>query len=269
MNGYTSEDDFKANLNSSFKGSNLLPFPNRIKDGKYNFQGKDYQLNMNFPHESNAIHGLIFDIPFKVTDKKAEEASCSLKLEYSSRPFPGYPFHYLVKIVYTLRENSGFECKVKINNLLPHAMPVGHGWHPYFMADSGKVDDLFLQFPADAILEVDKTNIPTGKKQPYNSFNKLKKIGDTKLDSCFQLSRDKDRAEIIIHNKENGFGYCIWQETGQFKYNFLQIYTPPDRKSVAIEPMTCAPDAFNNNNGLIILGPLEKMQTSFGISAIK
>ena len=123
LNGYNSADELRKNLNTSFKGSNLLPFPNRINNGKYTFEGKDYQLNVNFPHESNAIHGLIFDIPFKVTDKKTDAASCSLKLEYSSRPFPGYPFHYLVKIVYTLSEKSGFECTVKISNLTHQAMP--------------------------------------------------------------------------------------------------------------------------------------------------
>ena len=66
-------------------------------------------------------------------------------------------------------------------------------------------------------------------------------------------------------NKDMDFGFTIWQETGKYKYNFLQVYTPPHRKSIAIEPMTCAPDAFNNKDGLIVLGPFESFYAVCGI----
>jgi len=70
-------------------------------------------------------------------------------------------------------------------------------------------------------------------------------------------------------NKTNTAGYRICQETGKYKYNFLQVYTPPHRKSIAIEPMTCAPNAFNNEQGLIILAPFESFSASWGISMVK
>jgi aldose 1-epimerase len=269
MNGYLSEEELKETLHSSFKGSNLFPFPNRIRDGKYTFHDQDHQLNMNFLQENNAIHGLVFNSKFKVVDKEDGQIACTLIVEYSAEPAPGYPFSYLFKVEYKLKEETGFECKIKVANTMDKSIPVGHGWHPYFKAGSETVNVLALEFPADKMVDVDERNIPTGNSKVYNEFNTLKEIGDTKLDNCFEISQNDCQANITLKNTSTGFGYTIWQETGKYKYNFLQVYTPPDRKSIAIEPMTCAPDAFNNKEGLIILAPLERFQASWGISPLK
>lgn len=266
MKGYVSEESLKETLETSFRGSNLFPFPNRIRDGKYKFKDTEYQLDINFPNESNSIHGLVYKTPFKIVDKEDGEIGCTLILEYRSKPAPGYPFQYLFKIIYRLKESSGFECRIKVANMTDQSIPVGHGWHPYFMAGSEKVDDLSLQFPAESMLEVDDRSIPTGEANPYSSFQDLKPIADTVLDNCFQLSDQEGCADIIVKNTGTGFGYRIWQETGKYKYNYVQIYTPPDRNSIAIEPMTCAPDAFNNQKGLIVLSPLENFYAMWGIS---
>jgi aldose 1-epimerase len=269
LDAYSTEQEMKKTLASSFKGSNLFPFPNRIKEGKYSFGGKAYQFPLNFPQESNAIHGLVFDQPFKVVDHEDGEIGCVLILEYTSDSSPGYPFKYMLKIIYRLTAESGFECKMKISNMTDQSLPAGHGWHPYFMANTKKIDEVWLQFPATSILAVDDRNIPTGESSEYHEFNTLKQIQNTVLDNCFLLADTDDRAEIILQNKKDNFGYKIWQETGKYKYNFLQVYTPPTRKSIAIEPMTCAPDAFNNQNGLIKLGPLESISATWGISHLE
>ena len=147
-------------------------------------------------------------------------------------------------------------------------MPVGHGWHPYFRIGDHIIDELLLQFPAEAVLKVDERNIPTGETVAYNKFNQLRQLENTVLDNCFLLPDTDTNAEIIIMNKSKDFGYRIWQETGKYKYNYLQVYTPPERKSIAIEPMTCAPDAFNNQMGTIILAPLEMISATYGITRI-
>lgn len=266
MDGYSSEEEIKETLHSSYKGSNLFPFPNRIKDGKYRFLDQEHQLNMNYPQENNAIHGLVFDTEFKVVDAEDGEIACTLILEYNAEdPRPGYPFTYIIKLIYRLNEQGGFECVFKVSNSTDQSIPVAQGWHPYFMAGSEKIDELSLQFPAEEVLEVDKQRIPTGKTTNYKQFNKLTQIHDTQLDNCFKLLPENGCASILL-KREDGFGYKIWQETGKYKYNYLQIYTPPGRKSIAIEPMTCAPDAFNNKQGLIVLAPFERFQTSWGIS---
>ncbi len=268
LDGYISPQDAEKNLETSFKGSNLLPFPNRIADGKYSFHDQLFHFPINFHQENNAIHGLLFNQELKVIDQEDGEIGCMLILEYQAEESEGYPFKYHFKINYRLSEDRGFECKVKFTNLMDQSIPVGHGWHPYFRLGENAIDNLLLQFPAKDILKVDKRSIPTGELEPYNKFNQISIIGNTVLDNCFLLKDENQYAEIIIMDKSKDFGYKIWQETGKYKYNYLQVYTPPHRKSIAIEPMTCAPDAFNNQMGLVILAPQEVMSTTFGISKI-
>lgn len=268
MDEYHSEQDVKDNLNTSFKGSNLLPYPNRIADGKYSFQDQSFQFPVNFKDENNAIHGFLFNQEMKVVGHEDGEIGCMLILEHGAEETEGYPFKYHFKVTYKLSEDQGFECKVKFTNLMDQSIPVGHGWHPYFRLGEGAINDLCLKFNAKELLEVDNRSIPTGKSEPYSEFNRLSVIGDTKLDTCFLLSDEDNPAEILITDKSQKAGYAIWQETGKYKYNYLQVYTPPHRKSIAIEPMTCAPNAFNNQMGLIILAPQEAMSASFGIRKI-
>jgi aldose 1-epimerase len=269
LDGYTSDKDAAETINSSFKGSNLFPFPNRIKGGKYEFGGKSYQLNVNFPNENNAIHGLLFDQEFRVIENRDGDQGCKLVVIYKPVTKPeGYPFEYSLEVTYQWKAKVGFECTSRITNHSKEDIPVGVGWHPYFKIASEKVDELSLQFPAISVLEVDSKLIPTGNSKPYSVFNKLTQIADTQLDHCFVLNTESSPAEIIIQNQKTGFGYKIRQETGKRMYNYLQVYTPPTRKSIAIEPMTCIPDAFNNKTGLITLIPGKSTYTTWGVTKL-
>jgi aldose 1-epimerase len=266
IDGYKSEKDVNENLETSFKGSNLFPYPNRIADARFSFEGKDYELPMNFPHEKNAIHGLVYKKNFNVIEQESGEIGCKLFIKYMvEEKIEGYPFNYQLEITYKLHAEKGFECETKISNLDDQHIPFGHGWHPYFITGKSSINDLWLQFPSDEILEVNQRGIPTGKSEKYTNFNQLQQIAQTELDSCFLLEESEKPAEIHIVNRTKNFGYTIWQERGINKYNFLQIYTPPKRKSIAIEPMTCAPNVFNNGKGLIVLSPLERVSVSWGI----
>jgi len=267
--GYTSPEDVEKNLTSSFKGSNLFPFPNRIRDGKYNFGEKTYQLDINFEAENNAIHGLVFDKEFEVISKENGDVNCSLVILYKPKNLPGgYPFSYTLEIEYRWIKYALFECISKVTNHSDKDIPLGIGWHPYMLADADKVDDLWVQFPSKKMLEVDKRMIPTGNSENYTDFNQLTQLGSTSFDSCFELNTDVTPAEVVIYNKNKNFGYKLWQETGDQKYNYLQVYTPPTRKSIAVEPMTCTPDAFNNKNGLITLAPGKSLSVKWGISPL-
>jgi aldose 1-epimerase len=268
IDGYISNQDADENLTTSFKGSNLFPFPNRIADGKYSFNNEFHQLPLNFPNENNAIHGLVFDQEFIISEREDGSNSCMLVLTYEAVETAGYPFRYLFQVKYHFRENTRFDCEIKVKNIMSKPIPVGHGWHPYFKLGNEPINNLVLQFPAETILKVDKRNIPTGESTPYDKFNRLSLISDTRLDDCFRLSKGKDRAEILIMRGSKDFGYKIWQETGKYKYNYLQVYTPPHRKSIAIEPMTCIPNAFVNKEGLIILAPEESFSVLWGIDKL-
>jgi aldose 1-epimerase len=251
---YESVEDVLLNLHNTFKGSNLFPFPNRIADGMYIFAGQKFSLPLNFKNEKNAIHGLVYDQQFDVVNQGSGHQGCFLTLQYLSPDIcEGYPFKYKLKQIYFWKKNRGFGCITLITNLSNCEMPVGHGWHPYFKAGTDIIDDLAIQFPSVEIIDLDQRNIPTGRSSIYNEFKQLRQIGNIELDNCFRLKRSNQYADIVLSNLRKNFHFKIRQETGVNKYNHLQIYTPPDRASIAIEPMTCAPNAFNNKDGLITL----------------
>jgi len=269
IKGYSSSEDAQKNIRSSFRGCHLFPFPNRVKDGKYSHNGKKYHLEINFPQEKNAIHGLIYNKEFKIIGGKDGHDQCSLTLLYNPNELPkGYPFNYSLEVQYLWQKNSNFECTSKVTNLCNEEIPFGIGWHPYFVAGDTNADDLWIQFPSEQILKVDKRLIPTGASNVYSDFNKLTRLGKTKFDDCFVLKNDSALAETIIFNKKENFAYKIWQEVGEGKFNFLQVYTPSTRDSIAFEPMTCAPDALNNKQGLIRLAPGKSISLRWGVAIV-
>jgi aldose 1-epimerase len=259
---YEDEDDL-LQLKQS-KGIKMLPFPNRIKQGKYSFEGQDYKLTINKPNEQNAIHGLLtkalFDVAF--IDCNEHRALTTLKYEYNQES-NGYPFNFLVELTYIL-SGDGIQIETIIKNTGNQNMPIGDGWHPYFCINKQDLNKMYLQIPSKKYLEVNENMIPTGEMIKDKTFKKLSLIGDTTLDHCFILETIEENAETILVDLESQTKLVVWQSTGEGKYNYLQLYTPNERNSIAMEPMTCAPDAFNNKMGLTILKPSETLALSFG-----
>lgn len=265
LDDYKSAKELDDTLESSFKGSNLFPFPNRIDSGKYTFEGKEYQLFINFPQEDNAIHGLVFKQKFDIVSKNETSDKATLVLQYiPSSEVQGYPFKYKVSFTYTFSNISGLVITTKVENTDSCNIPIGHGWHPYIKLKS-KVNDISFQFPGEESYEVNSKMIPTGTSIPYSEYNQSKIIGNDSFDTCFKVSSAKDKAEITLVDPLLKGGLHIWQETGINKFNYLQVYTPDNRETIAIEPMTCMPDALNNNNGLIGLVPGQLFSVSWGM----
>ncbi|MCG2715342.1 MAG: hypothetical protein L6422_03490 [Candidatus Marinimicrobia bacterium] len=249
-----------------FKGAKLIPFPNRIEDGKYSFNGNEYQLPINKPDENHAIHGFAWNKNLALRNKEIRDKYASVKFEYIyDGSLPGYPFKTKLILTYFLITEEGFKCTTEIKNIDSCKIPVGDGWHPYFKT-SGKVDELMLKIPAKYITDVDSRMIPTGKRLIYNAYIKLAKIGDTKLDTGFRITQNGGSVTTEIYDSKVNLKIKIWQETGKWKYNYLQIYIPPSRKSIAIEPMTCKINGFNNKKGLIVLQPNESFRASYGVN---
>lgn len=248
-----------------FKGAKLFPFPNRIKDGKYTFNGKDYQLPINEEARHNALHGFVFNKPFELVshEENTDFVTVEFELNYLGK-FDGYPFPFRLSIAYTLSED-GLECQTIIKNTGTTAMPVGDGWHPYFKTGS-KVDYLQLTLPACKVLEVDDRLIPTCKQTNFDKFESGALIGQQEFDTAMVLEVTGDIVTTELLDTQRNLKISLWQETGVNKYNYLQLYIPADRQSIAIEPMTCAPDAFNNGLGLISLQPNEVIKTAYGVS---
>jgi aldose 1-epimerase len=257
-----SRTDSELIRNVWFKGAKLIPFPNRISNGQYSFTGKPYQLPINF--NRHAIHGFIYDKVLRVTNETSSANQASLELEYMyDAAIKGYPFKFQVILTYSLMGGKGFQYKTKITNLGDFPIPVGDGWHPYFKT-KGKVDRLHIKIPAESRIEVDAQMIPTGNLI-HEDYAGMFQIENKEFDTGFVLQKAGGKAITEFYDPELDLKICLWQETGKWKYNYLQVFIPPLRNSIAIEPMTCAADAFNNGIGLIILEPWQSFSTNCGV----
>ena len=245
------------------KNAVLFPFPNRLKNGQYETDGKKYQFPINDNNTQNALHGLGHQKPFSVKHIELSSTEAKIICTYQDEgENESYPFPFVCKISFCIKTDNEFEVELFFQNNSQQRIPVGLGWHPYFIL-SEKINDCFLQMPTCQMIEVDEYMIPTGTKYDYSFFKKKKKIEKVVLDNGFKLKKENGRAAIIVEGDYGTLNY--WQEVGHRLWNFVQVFTPPNRKSIAIEPMTCNIDAFNNRDGLILLESGEKIGGKFGL----
>ncbi len=252
---YKDMDELDQQLTTSYKSAKLSPFVCRTHNGKYVMEGKEYEFENKFP-DGSAIHGLLYNHPFTVTDSFVNEnnACITLQAEYKSED-KGYPYHYTCMVTYTLSHGNELMVHTRITNKGSDAMPLADGWHPYFQLDA-PVDGLYLRFNAKKMLQFNDALIPTGELEERSEFYEGKLIGDTQLDNCFLLEKtDGNDPVCTLRNPVNGLELKIFAEEN---YPFLQLYIPPARTSIAIENLSGAPDCFNNRMGLQVLGANEK-----------
>ncbi len=254
IDGYHNYEE--AIANRQYKSSHLIPFPNRIKEGRYLFADTIQQLPLNFAHEGNAIHGLISDQPLKIQSIELGQEVAKITLQQSFKPSPGYPFSYKTTIIYRFSLAS-LTCEVVAQNTSSTNIPMGIGWHPYFKINDKKADELYLKLPRCKMLQT-KEMIPTGVLSDYNKFNKPALISDTEFDTGFLVHHS---AEVVLKDEEHNVSLHINSKN----CSYLQVYIPPERTSIAVEPMTCATNAFNNQMGLQLLAPKESLDVSYTV----
>ncbi len=251
IDNYSDAEALEKNLASSFKSSKLSPFACRIPGGKYVYDGEDFEFENKFM-DGSAIHGLLYNKPFKKISPFADEQKASVAFRYHYKEEDnGYPFDYTCEIRYTLLPQNTLQVQTTIINLDDLPIPMSDGWHPYF-ALGGKLNNWLLYFGANGMLEFDERLVPTGKLLPYDGFAEEKPVGDTMLDNCFTLTGDDSYAACTLRNATNGLQLNIFPDAS---YPFLQIFTPDHRNSIAIENLSAAPNAFNNHIGLLMLQP--------------
>lgn len=250
---------------SIFRGANLFPFPNRIRDGRYRFAGREYQLELNYPEENNASHGLVFNKSFTVSAHETDKDQAVVSLTWSGGgDFAGYPFPFEFSITCSL-SLDGFTCTRRVKNTGNEPMPMGDGWHPVFTLGK-RINELQLRLRSSVLFPTDKRMIPGGDRTPYRNFNQFTALGETEFDTVFELTGSEDkRHRCLLYDPGRDLSLELWQEAGTDQYDYLQIYTPPDRRSIALEPMTCIANAFNNRIGLIELGAGRQWQSCFGV----
>lgn len=246
-----------------FRGIPLFPFANRLDGGKYDYNDQAHQFEQNEKARSNTLHGFLQHIQPAIThDKK----SATLLYLYDGS-IQGYPFPAEIKMTYTLGNEGSLTIDFKVSNRHNESIPVGIGWHPYFKLDQ-KVDNLKLQLPPVTRTEVNERMLPTGVQLDFNDFEKLSLIGDTQFDDCLKLISTESARKVKLWSDTLNQGIELWQQTGPNGYNFIQVCTPPDRQSIAIEPVSCGVNAFNTNEGLIHLEPNTSFNTQCGVQLI-
>ena len=254
--GFDSIDDAKTNITDGFKSAKLSPFVCRMAAGKYDWNEDSYSVEKFFLG-NHAIHGIVYDAPYLIQSTRADGNSACVELFYG---YPGnvkgYPFPYLIQVLWKLEKENRLTVTTTITNASPMAIPISDGWHPYFsLGDS--VDDYNLQFDSTEQVEFDSELIPTGnliKDERFKSGHLMKGVF---LDNCFLLDDKSEKPKCILSNKN--FQLII---EPNINYPYMQFYTPDDRKKIAIENLSSAPDAFNNKMGLQILEPQETINFS-------
>lgn len=253
----------------SGRGQLLLPWPNRIEDGKYTFGGSSFQLPLSEPALHNASHGLTRWVDWQVRDR----SESAVTMTYALRPQPGYPFGLDLMAAYSL-DSSGLTVSIEATNVGIGPCPFGAGAHPYLTAGSPTIDGDTLTIPADTYLVADERQIPIESRSVEGSdrdFRQGKKVGAIVLDTCYTgLSRDQDGRARVRLQPDGGDAVTLWVDE---RYPFVMIFSgdtvnPPSRRrqGLAVEPMTCAPNAFRSGDGLLVLEPGQTFHGRWGIT---
>ncbi len=265
IDSYDDEDDFRKNLTSKgFLGCKLSPFVCRLRDGIYKLGGRKYKID-KFYLGRHAIHGLIYDQGFELTNQDSNALMATVSISYNYDGIDkGYPFRYNCMVTYTLSGGNKLTITTRIMNTDKGLLVIADGWHPYFTL-GGSINDLQLEFQSKERVEFDEELLPTGKLVRYEDFGSLRAIGEVQFDDCFILNFSECQPMCVLRNSSKNIQVEIHPDSS---YPYLQVYTPTGRKSIAIENLSSAPDAFNNGMGLRTLEPNEwaSFTTSYIIS---
>jgi aldose 1-epimerase len=268
LNGRRVLDGYAADeMSSSGRGQVLIPWPNRIQDGRYSFDGQDHQLAIDDVEEQDAIHGLVRWAAWGV----AERAKDAVVMEHVLHPRPGYPFTLALSVGYRLSD-EGLLVRTTATNRGLDPCPYGSGNHPYVTLGRHSVNPLTLRVPGAKVLVSDERGIPVGStpvEATDYDFRELRTIGATVLDHAFtDLGRDDDgRARVELRDPDGGSGLTLWVDEA---HPYVMVFTGdplPDvnRRSLAVEPMTCPPNAFRTGEDLIRLEPDQSFTSNWGI----
>ncbi len=252
----------------SGRGQVLIPWPNRLEDGSYEFDGQRHQLELNEPENGNAIHGLVRWEPWTVAEREPHR----VVMEHTLSSQPGYPFTLELSIEYALA-TDGLTVRTTATNVGESTCPYGSGFHPYLTVGTETVDSVVLHLPAETVVGADERGLPLAAAPVEGTeydFRRPRPIGSTRLDHAFtDLVREEDGiARVALGGVHPGSGLELWVDEA---YGYLQVFSGdplPDvnRRSLAVEPMTCPANAFRTGEGLIRLEPGTWFTSAWGIT---
>ncbi|HTJ76565.1 MAG TPA: aldose 1-epimerase family protein [Acidimicrobiales bacterium] len=246
---------------SAGRGQLLLPWPNRIRDGRYRFAGEELQLALTEPARHNASHGLVRWVNWRTVAHEADRVVVELVLH----PQPGYPFTLGLSVEYRLGD-GGLAVATTATNLGDRPCPYGAGAHPYLTVGTPTVDPVVLLVPAATRLVTDERAIPVERVGVAGSgydFRQPRAVGDLALDTAFT---DLGGDSVVVAGPDRRV--ALWWDDS---YRWVMVFTgdglPAERRrtGLAVEPMTCPPNAFVTGEDVKVLEPGEAWTTRWGI----
>jgi aldose 1-epimerase len=254
------------------RGQVLAPWPNRLTDGHYEYGGRVCQAPLNEVGRHAAIHGLVRWLDWTLV----ERAAATLTLACALRPQPGYEWHLDLRVTYAL-DDAGLTMTLQAVNIDREPAPFGLGFHPYLTLGTSTIDGLDLTIPALGVLDPGEAAglAPIPVAGTPHDFLQPRRIGSVELDEAFgDLSVGPDgHAVTRLTDPGSERSIELWVDNA---FSYLMVYTGDQvdepqrrRRAVAIEPMTCPPDAFRTGVDLITLEPGKPWQGSWGLRAVE
>ena len=248
----------------------LMPWPNRVADGRWEYDGHEQQLDITEPATGNAIHGLLRNAAYQPTSISDD----AVTLTCGVFPQHGFPFVLDTSVRYSLTDD-GLRVEHRVTNVGATAAPFGCGSHPFLRVGETSVDDLVLTIDARTRVRVDGRMLPVGTEPVAGTAADLTRgvrLGDVDLDTAFT---DIDPVDGRFEHRltaPDGRGVTLWADP---VFRWVQVFSPSvfpidgPRKAVAVEPVTCGINALNTGEGLIWLEPRRELVRSLGTVALR
>jgi aldose 1-epimerase len=246
-------------------GQVLAPWPNRIRDGRYAWNGGTYQVALTEPVHANAIHGLVRWVPWAATSVSGSAVTLSYRLP----PHPGYPWALELTTTWSVGPD-GLRASHTATNRSGTPAPFGLGAHPYLQLPGVAVDDLVLRVPGQRVLLIDERGLPMGATLVAGTdldFTAGRRLGPVRLDTAFGPT-PADGSAVRLSTVDGTVAVTVWAD-GSFRW--WHVFTsdglgpPRTRRAIAVEPTTCPPDAYRSGRDLVTLAPGQTWRGEWGI----
>ncbi|HEU4491455.1 MAG TPA: aldose 1-epimerase family protein [Jiangellales bacterium] len=238
------------------RGAPLVPWPNRVKDGRWTWEGQNLQLDLTEPGQHNAIHGFGLWQSWVPRERSEERVVLGTVMQ----PRPGYPWRLDVTVAYALGDD-GLAVETRARNLSTTPAPYAAGAHPYLHPGADSIDAARLVLRAGTRVDTGEQQIPTQpvpvEDTPYD-FRSGASLAGLEVDHAFgDLERDADALAWLELDRADGRVARVWMDAA---YRWFEVFTGDalsvrPRGGLGVEPMTAPPDAFNSGTDLVVLDP--------------
>lgn len=243
----------------------LMPWPNRIRDGRWTYAGQTLQLDITEPARGNALHGLLCNTPYRLVERTGH----SVTLRAPIFPQNGYPFTLDTAVCYTVVPD-GLQVSHTVCNVGSACAPVAVGAHPFLMIGGVPTDSLTLTVSADRHIDVDDRLIPIGATPVPGTAWDLREgrlVAALDLDDAWSGLPSGGSAHWL--SAPDGRTVSLWADE---QFGYVQVFITREfpgqgglTTAVAVEPMTAPADAFNSGEGLRWVAPSESWSMSWAI----